>query len=120
MRTARSFFPLLRPFIIKLFNMSILPIYRSGRQNSAPVDETLNNGHLSLLELFFGVATSGVGKVDGMSDLDVIGEGNIFHLNTAATMISMLMLHNFAPGSLLGIPFSEELHFRAKLGNILG
>ena len=33
-----------------------------------------------------------MGKVDGMSDLDVIGEGNIFHLNTAAIMMSILCI----------------------------
>lgn len=95
-------------------------MYRFGFQNSPPVDETLNNRHLGLLELFFGVTASGVGKVDGMSDLDVIGEGNVFHLNAAAITISTLMLHKCPPSSLLGIPLSEELHFRAKLGDILG
>lgn len=46
------------------------------------VDQSLNDGHLSLLELLLGVTTSSVGKVDGMADLDIVGEGDILDLNT--------------------------------------
>ena len=49
---------------------------------NAPVDQSLDNGHLSLLELLLGVTASSVGEVDGMADLDVIGQGDILNLNT--------------------------------------
>ena len=47
-----------------------------------PVDQPLNDGHLRLLELLLGVTASSVGEVDGMADLDVIGQGDILNLNT--------------------------------------
>lgn len=85
-RTAMSFFPLLRPFIIKL-----TPSERSHEHHirpflcltNAPVDQALNNGHLSLLELLLGITTSGVGEIYGMADLDVVGKGDVLHLDTA-------------------------------------
>jgi hypothetical protein len=40
--------------------------------HNLPVHEPFNYGHLGLLELFFGVSTSGMGKINGMADLDVI------------------------------------------------
>jgi hypothetical protein len=40
--------------------------------HNLPVHEPFNYGHLSLLELFFGVSTSGMGKINGMADLNVI------------------------------------------------
>lgn len=46
-----------------------------------PVDQSLNNGHLGLLELLLRVSSSGVGKVDGMADLDVICQRDIGDLN---------------------------------------
>ena len=49
---------------------------------NAPVDQSLDNGHLSLLELLLSVTASSVGEVDGMADLDVIGQGDILNLNT--------------------------------------
>ena len=48
----------------------------------APVDQTLNNRHLRLLELLLGITASGVGKVDGVTDLDVIGEGDVLDFDT--------------------------------------
>ena len=48
---------------------------------NAPVDQSLNNGHLGLLELLLGISSSGVGHVDSVSDLDVISEGDVLHLN---------------------------------------
>ena len=83
MRTARSFLPLLRPFIIKLFRSSISHLlFPSSASGNAPVDQSLDNGHLGLLELLLGISSSGVGHVDGVSDLDVISEGDVLHLNT--------------------------------------
>ena len=84
MRTAMSFFPLLRPFIIKLCvrpNLC-LPAAVKPRMGDAPVNQSLNDGHLRLLELLLGVTASSVGEVDGMADLDVIGQGDILNLNT--------------------------------------
>ena len=49
---------------------------------NAPVDQSLDNGHLSLLELLLGVTASSVGEVDGMADLDIIGQRDVLHLNT--------------------------------------
>ena len=87
MRTARSFLPLLRPFIIMLLSqwhaartVSTSP-YRK-QIVSAPVNQPLDNGHLSLLELLLGVTAGSVWKVDGMADLDVVGEGDVLDLNT--------------------------------------
>ena len=47
----------------------------------APVDQSLNDGHLRLLELLLRVTASGVGEVDGMADLDVVGEGDVLDLD---------------------------------------
>jgi hypothetical protein len=80
---------------------------RFRHQNSAPVDETLDNRHLSLLELLLGVTTSSVGQVDGMSDLDVIGEGDILHLNTAAAIMVNIPLS----GAAQILPHSWVSHF---------
>lgn len=78
-RTAKSFFPLLRPFIIKLHHhvyptISSQPDYLCTTKPYAPVDQALDNRHLGLLELLLGITASGVGKVDGVTDLDVISQ----------------------------------------------
>ena len=46
------------------------------------VDQSLDDGHLGLLELLLGVAAGGVGDVDGMADLNVVGKGDVLDLNT--------------------------------------
>ena len=51
-------------------------------KDHAPVNQSLNNGHLRLLELLLGVTAGGVGKVDGMTDLDVVGQRDVLDLNT--------------------------------------
>lgn len=48
---------------------------------ASPVDEALDNGHLSLAELLGGVTTSGVGERDRVADLDVVGKGDVLNLN---------------------------------------
>lgn len=40
--------------------------------HNLPIHEPFNYGHLSLLELLFGVSTSGMWKINGMADLNVI------------------------------------------------
>ncbi len=40
--------------------------------HNLPVHKPFDYGHLSLLELFFGVSTSGMGKINGMANLNVI------------------------------------------------
>ena len=52
---------------------------------SSPVNETLNDGHLRLLELLLGITTGGVGEVDGVADLDVVGQRDILHFNAVTT-----------------------------------
>lgn len=49
---------------------------------NAPVNKSLNNGHLSLFELLLGISTSGVGEVDSVTDLDVVRKGDVFYFNT--------------------------------------
>lgn len=82
-RTAMSFLPLLRPFIIKLC-MSFIEYFHYGKYTvgDSPVDQTLDNGHLRLFELLLGVSSSGMWEVDGMANLDVIGQGDILYFNT--------------------------------------
>lgn len=53
------------------------------RLHDAPVDQTLNDGHLRLLELLLGITAGGVGEVYGVADLDVVGEGDVLDLDTA-------------------------------------
>lgn len=45
------------------------------------VDEALNDGHAALGELLLGVAAGRVGHVDGVADLDVVGQGDVLDLN---------------------------------------
>ena len=47
-----------------------------------PVHQALDDRHLSLLELLLGKTASSVRKVNGVTDLNVICERDILHLNT--------------------------------------
>ena len=96
MRTASNFFPLLRPFIIKLFlaDQYLLRIIELIFL-TVPVDQAFDDRHLSLLELFFGETASGVGKVNGVTDLNVICQGDILHLNTVRKVSSVFYLAFF-------------------------
>lgn len=82
MRTARSFLPLLRPFIIMLISESDAYHPTHATHTDAPVDQTLDNGHLRLLELLLGITAGGVGEIYGVADLDVVGQGDVLNLNT--------------------------------------
>ena len=68
----------------------------------APVDQTLDNGHLRLLELLLGVTASSVWEVDRMADLDVVGEGDVLDLDPVTERTRrgcpcklVYLLHNF-------------------------
>jgi len=50
--------------------LSMQPTIR--HYHNLPVHEPFNYWHLSLLELFFRVSPSGMGKINGMADLNVI------------------------------------------------
>ena len=45
---------------------------RKSNSRSVPVNQSLDDRHLRLLELLLGITAGGVGKVDGVADLDVI------------------------------------------------
>ena len=51
-------------------------------RGSVPVYQPLNNGHLGLLELLFGVTASSMRKVDGVVNLDVVVKGDVFYFDT--------------------------------------
>jgi hypothetical protein len=72
MRTAKSFLPLLRPFIIRLREYTVKPS-EGIRIFDIPVHKAFNNRHLCLLELLLGITASGMGKVNCVADLDVVG-----------------------------------------------
>lgn len=91
MRTAKSFLPLLRPFIIRLVDATksntpqIFPVML--RRIGVPVNETLDDGHLCLLELLLCITTRCVGEVNCVADLDVICQRYVLDLD-AVTMIN--------------------------------
>ena len=47
-----------------------------------PVNQSLNDRHLRLLELLLSITAGGVGEVDGVADLDVVSEGDVLDLDT--------------------------------------
>ena len=55
---------------------------RKSNSRSVPVNQSLNDRHLRLLELLLGVTAGGVGEVDSMADLDVVGKGDVLYLDT--------------------------------------
>ena len=72
MRTAKSFLPLLRPFIIRLKEYTVRPSEAIGVYD-IPVHKAFNNRHLCLLELLLGITASGMGKINCVTNLDVVG-----------------------------------------------
>lgn len=74
MRTAISFLPLLRPFIIKLhaIEMYLAHLRRVLYRADAPIHQAFDDGHLRLLELLLRVTAGRVREVDGMTDLYVV------------------------------------------------
>lgn len=77
--------PLLRPFIMRLITngtqLTRLPSWY-GFCKPAPVYQSLDDGHLGLLELLLGITTSSVRKVDGVVDLNVVMEGDVFYFDS--------------------------------------
>ena len=49
---------------------------------SAPVDQSLNNGHLRLFELLLCITSGGVGEEDGVADLDVVLQRNVLYFHS--------------------------------------
>lgn len=84
-RRARSFLPLLRPFIMRLIanktQLTRLSSWHVAR-GFVPVHQSLNNRHLGLLKLLLGITTSGVREIDGVVDLDVVVEGDVFYFDS--------------------------------------
>lgn len=88
---------------------------------NVPVHKTLNNGHLCLLELLLSITTGGVGEVDGVTDLDVIGEGNVLYLNTKRAIVRLRYFQKRKwIHALLSIPLSKELNVLAKARDVRG
>jgi len=52
------------------------------------VDKALNNGGLSLLESLVLVSASSVGSVDGISEGDVVGQGDVLDLDLLSAVVS--------------------------------
>lgn len=53
-------------------------------RRDAPVHQSFDDGHLCFLKLLLGITAGSVGDVNGMTDLDVVRQGDIFHLDTKA------------------------------------
>lgn len=82
-----------------------------------PVYQALDDRHLSLLELLLGKTASSVRKVNSVTDLNVICERDVLHLNTVNYQISALhfpcLTHSWVshfPKSLTSWP-SLEISF---------
>ena len=56
-----------------------------------PVNQSLNDGHLRLLELLLGITTGGGGEVDGVADLDVVREGDVLDFDSVGEVRSILV-----------------------------
>lgn len=110
MRTAMSFLPLLRPFIIKLWP-KFQRLHLRGRIFGAPVNQSLDDRHLCLLELLLGITTSSVGQVDSMADLDVVREGNVLYFDTGPKSRQYKDYASTNPNILLGVPLSKQFNF---------
>jgi hypothetical protein len=99
MRTARSFLPLLRPFIIKLKNAHIQHGPTIRQCHTQPVYKAFNDGHLSLLELLFSVSTGGMGKINSMTDLDVVCQRNVLDFDAATRNSKSLLVTETGNGT---------------------
>ena len=88
----------------------------------APVDQTLKNRHLRLLELLLGKTACSVGQVDGMADLNVVRKGDVVDVDTIQYISSSVFEHfrMLIMYALLGVPLAEELDILTKLGDVFG
>lgn len=62
------------------------------RGKDTPVNQSLNDGHLRLLELLLGITAGGVREVDGVADLDVVGQGDVLDLDTVELAVGSILL----------------------------
>jgi len=66
------------------------------------VGEALDDGALGLAETLDGITTGRVGEVDGLADLDVVGQGNVPDLDVlVAPLVEQLDAADFL-GDFLG------------------
>lgn len=63
------------------------PRIHQTQSTNSRVNETLNNGHTSLGELLLGVTASSVGNVDGVVDVDVVGQRDVLDFDTARGLV---------------------------------
>ena len=117
-RRARSFLPLLRPFIMRLGTRLTRPTSWRGFCEPVPVHQSLDNGHLGLLELFLGITTSCMREVDGVVDLDVVVEGDIFYFNSETKISVATGFRAIPQDAPVGLPLPKELDLLAELGDI--
>lgn len=81
-------------------SLQLLTVVAAGHHER--VGQTLNNGALRLTEALGSVTASGVGDIDGLTDLDVVSEGDVANLNTVVR------------------PLVEELDLTSVLGDVAG
>ena len=75
---------------------------------NAPVNKTLDDRHLRLLELLLRVTASSVREVDGVADLDVVRQRDILNLNTIPVPIPIpYQVHSVHP-SIIATTISTD------------
>ena len=91
------------------------------RGMGVPVNETLDDGHLRLLELFLRITARRVGQVDRVADLDVIGQRDVLDLDAVSMINDQVPLGAYKRGCvLLGLPFAEKFDFLANSRDVSG
>lgn len=79
------------------------------------VGETLDNGALGLSEPLCGVSAGSVGDVDGLGDLDIVGERNVLDLNVVVGPLVEEL-----DGAGLGDNVLGELESKSNRGGFVG
>ena len=92
---------MLRPFIIKLYTHPYLFVHAvvNPRVINVPVNQSLNDGmgidgHLCVLELLLGITANGVGEVDSVASLEVVGQGDVIDRNAMFPRVFNSRIHN--------------------------
>merc|ERR1712072_591624 len=98
MRTAMSFLPLLRPFIMsELVRRSIYAIVNTIIPLVFHLFIPTYDWALGLAEALDGITASGVGDVDRRADLDVVGQRDVADLNSIiGPLVEQLGLANLS------------------------